>query len=153
MHVIDKGIYILQERVKERNTNSKNDAPFTSSIQSSKVIVLYFILAFHNIDSAISPVIYYNFVDSMQYQDFGGKSSTAIGSAVSFSDDEDTVKASGSKPTRGRKVAAADGTPNKTSTRGRGRGRGRGTSSLKQTTLDSALGFRQSQRYFMSQFI
>lgn len=106
----------LEDRVKERNTHSKKDMAFTSSIQSSK--------------------------------DLGSKSSTAVGSAVSFSDDEDTVKASGSKPTRGRKASskAADDTPIKTSTRGRGRGRGRGTSSLKQTTLDASLGFRQSQR-------
>lgn len=91
----------------------------------------------------------------MQYQDFGSKSSTAVGSAVSFSDDEDTVKASGSKSTRGRKVSssAAEDTSTKTSTRGRGRGRGRGSSSsLKQTTLDAALGFRQSQRFFLIQF-
>ncbi|XP_023535065.1 double-strand break repair protein MRE11 isoform X1 [Cucurbita pepo subsp. pepo] len=106
----------LEDRVKERNTHSKKDMAFTSSMQSSK--------------------------------DLGSKSSTAVGSAVSFSDDEDTVKASGSKPTRGRKASskAADDTPIKTSTRGRGRGRGRGTSSLKQTTLDASLGFRQSQR-------
>ncbi|XP_038898959.1 double-strand break repair protein MRE11 [Benincasa hispida] len=107
----------LEDRVKERNNRSKNDTAFTSSIQSSK--------------------------------DFGSRSSTAVGSAVSFSDDEDTVKASGSKSTRGRKVPskAADDTSIKTSTRGRGRGRGRGSSSsLKQTTLDAALGFRQSQR-------
>ncbi|KAA0036764.1 double-strand break repair protein MRE11 [Cucumis melo var. makuwa] len=115
LHVIDKGIYFLQDRVKERNIHSKNDTVFTSSIQFSK--------------------------------DFGSKSSTAV--AVSFSDDEDTVKASGSKSTRGRKVSssAAEDTSTKTSTRGRGRGRGRGSSSsLKQTTLDAALGFRQSQR-------
>uniref|UniRef100_A0A9I9DGX8 Double-strand break repair protein n=1 Tax=Cucumis melo TaxID=3656 RepID=A0A9I9DGX8_CUCME len=86
-------------------------------------------------------------IHSKNDTDFGSKSSTAV--AVSFSDDEDTVKASGSKSTRGRKVSssAAEDTSTKTSTRGRGRGRGRGSSSsLKQTTLDAALGFRQSQR-------
>ncbi|XP_011652379.1 double-strand break repair protein MRE11 isoform X1 [Cucumis sativus] len=107
----------LEDRVKERNTHSKNDTVFTSSIQSSK--------------------------------DFGSRSSMTVGSAVSFSDDEDAAKTSGSKSTRGRKVSsrAAEDTSTKTSTRGRGRGRGRGSSSsLKQTTLDAALGFRKSQR-------
>ncbi|XP_031739070.1 double-strand break repair protein MRE11 isoform X2 [Cucumis sativus] len=97
----------LEDRVKERNTHSKNDT------------------------------------------DFGSRSSMTVGSAVSFSDDEDAAKTSGSKSTRGRKVSsrAAEDTSTKTSTRGRGRGRGRGSSSsLKQTTLDAALGFRKSQR-------
>uniref|UniRef100_A0A0A0LFW7 Double-strand break repair protein n=1 Tax=Cucumis sativus TaxID=3659 RepID=A0A0A0LFW7_CUCSA len=114
---LEEKIYILQDRVKERNTHSKNDTVFTSSIQSSK--------------------------------DFGSRSSMTVGSAVSFSDDEDAAKTSGSKSTRGRKVSsrAAEDTSTKTSTRGRGRGRGRGSSSsLKQTTLDAALGFRKSQR-------
>ncbi|KGN60009.2 hypothetical protein Csa_001425 [Cucumis sativus] len=96
-----------RDRVKERNTHSKNDT------------------------------------------DFGSRSSMTVGSAVSFSDDEDAAKTSGSKSTRGRKVSsrAAEDTSTKTSTRGRGRGRGRGSSSsLKQTTLDAALGFRKSQR-------
>ena len=153
LHVIDEEIYILQDRVKERNTHSKNDTVFTSSIQSSKVIIPYSTL----ISFAISLVIYLIFIDYyVQYQDFGSRSSMTVGSAVSFSDDEDAAKTSGSKSTRGRKVSsrAAEDTSTKTSTRGRGRGRGRGSSSsLKQTTLDAALGFRKSQRFFLIQFI
>lgn len=89
-------------------------------------------------------------------QDFRNKSATGIGGVVSFSDDEDTTLISGSKSTaRGRKGSsstsggASELGTGKTSTRGRGRGRGRGrasSSNLKQTTLDGALGFRQSQR-------
>ncbi|KAJ0047190.1 hypothetical protein Pint_04423 [Pistacia integerrima] len=86
-------------------------------------------------------------------EDIRSKSATGIGSAVSFSDDEDTTQLSGKKyATRGRKGSTAARSSNdasqldKTSTRGRGRGRGRGSINLKQTTLDKSLGFRQSQR-------
>lgn len=79
------------------------------------------------------------------------KSAAGLGSAVSFSDDEDTTQLSGSKSsTRGRRGSskpsrdASELGKSKTSTRGRGRGRG--TSNLKQTTLDAALGFRRSER-------
>ncbi|PON55870.1 DNA double-strand break repair protein Mre, partial [Parasponia andersonii] len=88
-------------------------------------------------------------------EDFRNKSGAGVGSAVSFSDDEDTAQLSGPKSTaRGRKGssslsgAASELGKGKTSTRGRGRGRGRGRASgnLKQTTLDATLGFRPSQR-------
>ncbi|XP_031405598.1 double-strand break repair protein MRE11 [Punica granatum] len=75
-------------------------------------------------------------------------------SAVSFSDDEDIAEISASKSvTRGRKGSAAAATtrsyrgaaePSKGKTSTRGRGRGRGSANLKQTTLDSALGFRHT---------
>ncbi|XP_052185560.1 double-strand break repair protein MRE11 isoform X2 [Diospyros lotus] len=85
--------------------------------------------------------------------DFGSKS-TRVGSAVSFSDDDDTNQFSTSKSaTRGRKrssipFSSSHDPPEvaKTSSRGRGRGRGRGSSKLKQTTLDAAIGIRHSQR-------
>jgi double-strand break repair protein MRE11 len=78
-------------------------------------------------------------------QDFHGRSAAGADSAVSFSDDEDAMPTLSSKPsTRGRKGSSAS----QTTTRGRGRGRGRRNDSttLKQTTLDGALGFRSSQR-------
>ncbi|TXG67154.1 hypothetical protein EZV62_008429 [Acer yangbiense] len=86
------------------------------------------------------------------------RSSARIGSAASFSDDEDTTQLSSrTSATRGRKgSAAASRSPRDaleidkskaTRGRGRGRGRGKGSSNLKQTTLDaSLLGFRQPQR-------
>ncbi|CAJ1957025.1 unnamed protein product [Sphenostylis stenocarpa] len=81
------------------------------------------------------------------WKDFQGRSAAGTGStAVSFSDDEDThaLPVSSSKPsTRGRKGSSG---ASQTTTRGRGRGRGRGSSTMKQTTLDGALGFRLSQR-------
>ncbi|KAI3441568.1 Mre11_DNA_bind domain-containing protein [Psidium guajava] len=79
------------------------------------------------------------------------RSAAGIGSTVSFSDDEDTAEISKSA-TRGRRGslgvsrssrATSDLGRGKTSTRARGRGRG---SSLKQTTLDSALGSRHRER-------
>ncbi|KAI5412038.1 meiotic recombination [Lathyrus oleraceus] len=80
------------------------------------------------------------------FEDFEGRSAAGADSAVSFSDDEDAMPISSSKPsTRGRKGSSAS----QTTTRGRGRGRGRGKgkdSTLKQTTLDGSLGFRYSQR-------
>ncbi|WCJ32108.1 Double-strand break repair protein MRE11 [Euphorbia peplus] len=84
-------------------------------------------------------------------EEFRSSSATGIGSAVSFSDDEDTTLVSG-KTQKGSKVASRSARDTseagraRTSTRGRGRGRGRGSTSLKQTTLDATLGFRQSQR-------
>nr|XP_048332364.1 double-strand break repair protein MRE11 isoform X2 [Ziziphus jujuba var. spinosa] len=114
----------LEERVKERSTCSRDSVLFTSTSQS--------------------------------LEDLRKKSTSGIGNAISFSDDEDTTQISGSKSTaRGRKgssrssVGTSELDTGKTSTRGRGRGRGRGRASsisLKQTTLDAALGFRQSQR-------
>lgn len=82
---------------------------------------------------------------------FRGKSAAGIGSAISFSDDEDTTHMTGSKSTaRGRRgssrPSSSEVVKGKTSTRGRGRGRGKGSTNLKQTTLDAALGFRHSQR-------
>ncbi|XP_065862187.1 double-strand break repair protein MRE11 isoform X2 [Euphorbia lathyris] len=89
-------------------------------------------------------------------EDFRSSSATAIGSAISFSDDEDTAQVFGSRASgknqKGSRVSsrssrdASEAGRGKTSTRGRGRGRGRGSTSLKQTTLDATLGFRQSQR-------
>ncbi|XP_057777830.1 double-strand break repair protein MRE11 isoform X2 [Salvia miltiorrhiza] len=82
------------------------------------------------------------------------RSTQGVASTTSFSDDEDATLLSGSKSARkGRKQpsqslrSSGDITePSKTTGRGRGRGRGRGSSTLKQTTLDTSLGFRHSQR-------
>ncbi|CBI20379.3 hypothetical protein VitviT2T_029629 [Vitis vinifera] len=116
----------LEERVKERSVHSKETPQFMSSARSLE-----------NIRS---------------------KGTAETGSAVSFSDDEDPTQLSGSKSaTRGRKGSSAtfksshdasEQGKGKSSTRGRGRGRGRGRSSstLKQMTLDSSLGFRHSER-------
>ncbi|XP_059306024.1 double-strand break repair protein MRE11 isoform X1 [Lycium ferocissimum] len=114
----------LEERVKQRAARNKDDQPFSFSGQS--------------------------------LEDTRGKS-TGVGSAVSFSDDEDATMPSASKSTagKGRKESSQSfrssrdtSEVGKTSSRGRGRGRGRGraSNSLKQTTLDASLGFRQSQR-------
>ncbi|KAL3839786.1 hypothetical protein ACJIZ3_024377 [Penstemon smallii] len=101
-------------------------------------------------------------IDAQQFT-FSGQSSenvrnksTGVGSAVSFSDDEDATILSASKSTRrGRKEPSQSfrssrdtSEAGKTTARGRGRGRGRGRASttLKQTTLDASMGFRQSQR-------
>lgn len=116
----------LEERVKERTIRPKDTQQFTSSAQSLE-----------NIRS---------------------KSSAGTGSAVSFSDDEDstqiplTAKSQGrgkrgtSSASRASRDASYDIGTDKTSTRGRGRGRGRGSRTLKQTTLDATLGFRDSVR-------
>ncbi|XP_060973152.1 double-strand break repair protein MRE11 isoform X2 [Cannabis sativa] len=113
----------MEERVKERSTRPKDSALFTSDLQSS--------------------------------EDLRSKSGAGAGSTVSFSDDEDATQLSGIKSTaRGRRGSsslsgvASELDKGKTSTRGRGRGRGRGraSSNMKQTTLDSTLGFRQSLR-------
>ncbi|CAN1154267.1 Double-strand break repair protein MRE11 [Linum perenne] len=81
-------------------------------------------------------------------EDFRSTNAPGIGSAVSFSDDEETTQVSGARSTaRGRKGNTRNATEvGKSKTSARGRGRGRGSSNLKQTTLDASLGFRQSQR-------
>ncbi|XWS52000.1 hypothetical protein CRYUN_Cryun11dG0030100 [Craigia yunnanensis] len=95
------------------------------------------------------------FKSSVQsFENVRSKNDTGIGSAASFSDDEDTAQIL-SSANRGRKGPltasrsshdAPEVGKSKTSTRGRGRGRGRSSSGLKQTTLDATLGFRHSQR-------
>lgn len=113
----------LEERVRQRTAN-KDDQPFSFSGQS--------------------------------LEDIRGKI-TRLGSAVSFSDDEDATMPSASKSTAGKgrkdssqsfRTSREASEVGKISSRGRGRGRGRGraSNSLKQTTLDASLGFRQSQR-------
>jgi double-strand break repair protein MRE11 len=75
------------------------------------------------------------------------KGSSGIANA-SFSDDEDTTQMSGlAPPTRGRRGSStANTTRGRAKAPTRGRGRGKASSAMKQTTLDSSLGFRQSQR-------
>lgn len=109
----------MEERVKERSARPKDTAQFTSSAQA--------------------------------LEDPTSRNAAGTGTAVSFSDDEDTTQISGSRSSaRGRRGSsrssrgAYESGKSKTSTRGRGRGRG--ASSLKQTTLDAAMGFRHSQR-------
>ncbi|KAA3453005.1 double-strand break repair protein MRE11-like isoform X1 [Gossypium australe] len=93
------------------------------------------------------------FTSSMQsVENIRSKNVTGIGSAASFSDDDDTAQIL-SSANRGRKGSSAASRSSrdapelgKSPTRGRGRGRGRGASGLKQTTLDATLGFRRSQR-------
>ncbi|KAK8493373.1 hypothetical protein V6N12_000918 [Hibiscus sabdariffa] len=97
----------------------------------------------------------FQFTSSVQsFENARSKYDTGIGSATSFSDDEDTTQIL-SSANIGRKGSltasrssgdAPELVKGKTSTRGRGRGRGRGSSGLKQTTLDATLGFRHSQR-------
>ncbi|GAB4849557.1 meiotic recombination [Ancistrocladus abbreviatus] len=110
----------LEERVKERSTQSKETLQFTSGAQA---------------------------------EDSRSQGITGIGSAVSFSDDEENPQIALKPATRGKKSSAGalgsshdQSQPGKTSTRGRGRGRGRGARSLKQMTLDASLGFRRSER-------
>ncbi|GMH24308.1 hypothetical protein Nepgr_026151 [Nepenthes gracilis] len=94
------------------------------------------------------------FTSSTQSEDARKKDNSGIGSAASFSDDEDNTQITGLNPARpGKKVSsAAAGSshnasqPAKIPTRGRGRGRGRGFGNLQQTTLDASLGFRRSDR-------
>ncbi|KAG6433935.1 hypothetical protein SASPL_105554 [Salvia splendens] len=84
------------------------------------------------------------------------RSSQGVTGTTSFSDDEDATPLTGSKSTRkGRKEPSQSLKSSQDITeaskpagkgRGRGRGRGRGSSILKQTTLDTSLGFRHSQR-------
>lgn len=82
------------------------------------------------------------------------KAPGGIGSAASFSDDEDPTQFYGTKSTgRGKKgslqqfKSARDVSEvGKTPSRRGGRGRGRGSSSLKQTTLDATLISRRSER-------
>ncbi|KAL3628334.1 meiotic recombination [Castilleja foliolosa] len=111
----------LEERVKERASNPKDAPQFAVGAQSSENV---------------------------------RNRSTGLGSAVSFSDDEDATGFSGSRSTRkSKKEPSQSLRPSrqapeaaKATGRGRGRGRGRGSTALKQTTLDTALGFRTSQR-------
>ncbi|KAJ0774296.1 putative DNA double-strand break repair protein Mre11 [Helianthus annuus] len=87
---------------------------------------------------------------SQSIENMINKAPGGIGSAVSFSDDEDTTQLYGSKSTgRGKKgslqpfKSARD--VSAPSRRG-GRGRGRGSNSLKQTTLDATFMSRRSER-------
>ncbi|CAA0837870.1 Double-strand break repair protein MRE11 [Striga hermonthica] len=112
----------LQERVKERASTPKDAHLFTFGGQSSENI--------------------------------RGRSTGGVGSAVSFSDDEDATTFSGGRSTKkggkqaSQSLKASRQVPEagRATGRGRGRGRGRTSNALKQTTLDSALGFRHSQR-------
>ncbi|XP_074302214.1 double-strand break repair protein MRE11-like isoform X2 [Silene latifolia] len=122
---------LLEERVKESAKRPKGTFTFSAHSGVRTLYVCWF-----------------------QRCDLKGKGKTGIGSAVSFSDDdEDSTQIVGAKSTaRGRKTTTSLGSSRdasqigKTSTRGRGRGRGKGTSNLKQSTLDMSLGFRRSQR-------
>ncbi|KAI3471842.1 hypothetical protein Pfo_028495 [Paulownia fortunei] len=91
-------------------------------------------------ERALKPKDAPQFTFSGQSSENARNRSTGVGSAASFSEDEDATLFSGSKSTRkGRKELSQ-------SLRGRGRGRGRASNALKQTTLDATLGFRHSQR-------
>ncbi|GJR38158.1 double-strand break repair protein MRE11 [Tanacetum coccineum] len=94
------------------------------------------------------------FTSSAQSMENINKAPRGIGSAASFSDDEDATQLTGTMATaRGKKGSLQQFTSSarevsevgKTS-RGRGRGRGRGASGLKQTTLDASTMFRRSER-------
>ncbi|KAK5844607.1 hypothetical protein PVK06_000747 [Gossypium arboreum] len=108
-------ILILQERVKERSSHSKDTLQFTSSVQS-----------FKNVWS---------------------KNDKGIGSAASFSDDEDTAQIL-SSAYKGRKgpLTASRSSGDASELVKEAEARGRGSSGLKQTTLDATLGFHHSQR-------
>lgn len=87
-------------------------------------------------------------------QNVRNRSTEGVGSAASFSDDEDATLFSGSKSTKKGKKELSQSLrysrdipeAGKTTGRGRGRGRGRASNTLKQTTLDASMGFRHSQR-------
>lgn len=119
--ILKAGEY-LEERVKERSTKGKEASQFTPGRLSS--------------------------------QDLTSKRAGESGPTVSFGDDEDSTLFPKSKSTaKGRKDSSLsfrsshdNSQAGKTTTRGRGRGRGRGVNSLKQTTLDAAMGPRQSRR-------
>lgn len=88
-------------------------------------------------------------------QDPTNRSAAGPGSAVSFSDDEDTTQISGSRSSaRGRRGSSRSSRDayelGKSRTSARGRGRGRATSNLKQSTLDAALGFCRSERSLLA---
>ncbi|CAI9303673.1 unnamed protein product [Lactuca saligna] len=96
------------------------------------------------------------FSSSAQFDENMINKAPGIGSAVSFSDDDDeSTQFIGSKSTaRGKKgtlqgfKSARDVTEVSKTSRGRGRGSrgGRGSNSLKQTTLDASIMFRRSER-------
>ncbi|XWS27950.1 hypothetical protein CRYUN_Cryun25bG0024300 [Craigia yunnanensis] len=88
----------------------------------------------------------------LSFENVRSKNDTGIGSAASFSNDEDTAQIL-SSANRGRKGSLTASRSScdapevgKSKTSARGRGRGRGSSGLKQTTLDATLGFHHSQR-------
>ncbi|KAI3473337.1 hypothetical protein Pfo_030628 [Paulownia fortunei] len=105
-------------------------------------------------ERALKPKDAPQFTFSGQSSENARNRSTGVGSAASFSEDEDATLFSGSKSTRkGRKELSQSlrssrdvSEAGKTTGRGRGRGRGRASNALKQTTLDVTLGFRHSQR-------
>ncbi|XP_070675393.1 double-strand break repair protein MRE11 isoform X3 [Malus domestica] len=107
----------LQERVKERPTQSKKNSPFSSTAPPWE--------DFRGTSAAgtASAVSFSDDEDAMQMT---GSTSTARG--------------------RNGRMSTSEVGKGKTTRRGRGRGRGRGTSTLKQLTLDASLGFRHSQR-------
>ncbi|KAF3778786.1 Double-strand break repair protein [Nymphaea thermarum] len=87
-------------------------------------------------------------------QDAKGKSKTDVGISNTFSDEEDANQMLSDSKSKGRgrgtgssrsRLTCDASEPSKGVGK-RGRGRGRGSSSLKQTTLDSSMVFRQSQR-------
>nr|GEW64949.1 double-strand break repair protein MRE11 [Tanacetum cinerariifolium] len=94
------------------------------------------------------------FTSSAQSTENINKAPRGIGSAASFSDDEDATQLTGTISTaRGKKGSLQQFTSSARevsevgkASRGRGRGRGRGASSLKQTTLDASTMFRRSER-------
>ncbi|RXI03668.1 hypothetical protein DVH24_004320 [Malus domestica] len=110
-------ILYVQERVKERPTQSKKNSPFSSTAPPWE--------DFRGTSAAgtASAVSFSDDEDAMQMT---GSTSTARG--------------------RNGRMSTSEVGKGKTTRRGRGRGRGRGTSTLKQLTLDASLGFRHSQR-------
>lgn len=112
----------LEERVKERASKTEGPQQFTFSGQSSENVT---------------------------------NTKSNIGREASFSDDEDATLFAGTNSTRkGKKelsqsfrTSRDSSEAGKTTARGRGRGRGRASSTLKQTTLDTALSLRPSRRF------
>ncbi|XP_031500751.1 double-strand break repair protein MRE11 isoform X1 [Nymphaea colorata] len=111
----------MQERVKERAVHP-SEVPFRSSSQA--------------------------------LLDAKGKSKTDVGISNTFSDEEDANQMLSDSKSKGRgrgtglsrSRPTCDASEPSKGVSKRGRGRGRGSSSLKQTTLDSSMVFRQSQR-------
>lgn len=119
--IIVKAGECLEERVKERASNTEGPQQFTFSGQSSENIT--------NTKSNVGREA--SFSDDEDATLFAGTKSTRKG------------KKELSQTFRTSRDSSETG---KTTARGRGRGRGRASSTLKQTTLDAALSLRPSRR-------
>ncbi|KAF2285937.1 hypothetical protein GH714_009070 [Hevea brasiliensis] len=148
------------ERLRPEELNQQNIEALVaeSNLKMEILPVSDLDVALHNFIHKDDKMAFYSCVqyNIQETRHIKSTSAAGIGSAVSFSDEEDTGQISGSRASgrnqKGSKVVSrpshdASEAGKGRGSRGRGRGRGRaGSSNLKQTTLDATLGFRQSQR-------